>query len=175
MAYLSIVGSHTVNGVAQLHSDLLKSTLYVFCTSRRASHSCFALLRRLRFKDFYELNPEKFQNKTNGITPRRWILLCNPDLSDLIASKIGENWITDLSQLAQLRNFVNDEQFVRDVQRVKFVSFSSARTSSIHAIISRKTNNASSNFSKKITVCKSIRHRSSTFKSNVFMSTNVSY
>lgn len=99
MGYLSIVGSHAVNGVAQLHSDLLKSTL---------------------FKDFYELNPEKFQNKTNGITPRRWILLCNPDLSDLIASKIGEGWITDLSQLAQLRNFVDDEQFVRDVQRVKF-------------------------------------------------------
>jgi len=98
MGYLSIVGSHAVNGVAQLHSDLLKSTL---------------------FKDFYELSPEKFQNKTNGITPRRWILLCNPDLSDVIASKIGEGWITDLSQLSQLRNFVNDEQFIRDVQRVK--------------------------------------------------------
>ena len=49
------------------------------------------------------------------------MVLCNPDLSDLIASKIGEKWITDLSQLSQLRNFVNDEQFVRDVQRVKFV------------------------------------------------------
>ncbi|CAF0783918.1 unnamed protein product [Adineta steineri] len=98
MGYLSIVGSHAVNGVAQLHSDLLKSTL---------------------FKDFYELNPEKFQNKTNGITPRRWILLCNPDLSDAIASKIGESWITNLSQLSQLRNFVNDEQFIQDVQRIK--------------------------------------------------------
>ncbi len=81
----------------------------------------FIYLFSYRFKDFYELNPEKFQNKTNGITPRRWILLCNPDLSDIIASKIGESWITDLSQLSQLRNFVNDEQFVRDVQRVKFV------------------------------------------------------
>lgn len=70
------------------------------------------------------MNPEKFQNKTNGITPRRWILLSNPDLSDVIANKIGENWITDLSQLAQLRNFVNDEQFVRDVQRVKLVNSS---------------------------------------------------
>lgn len=70
------------------------------------------------------MNPEKFQNKTNGITPRRWILLSNPDLSDAIANKIGENWITDLSQLAQLRNFVNDEQFVRDVQRVKLVNSS---------------------------------------------------
>ncbi|CAF0852203.1 unnamed protein product [Rotaria sordida] len=99
MGYLSIVGSHAVNGVAQLHSDLLKSTL---------------------FKDFYQLNPEKFQNKTNGITPRRWILLCNPDLSEIIANKIGEKWITDLSQLSQLRNFITDEQFIRDVQRVKF-------------------------------------------------------
>ncbi|CAF2343699.1 unnamed protein product [Rotaria sp. Silwood2] len=99
MGYLSIVGSHAVNGVAQLHSDLLKTTL---------------------FKDFYELNPDKFQNKTNGITPRRWILLCNPNLSDVIASKIGEKWITDLNQLSQLRHFVNDEQFIRDVQRVKF-------------------------------------------------------
>ncbi len=79
------------------------------------------VLFKYRFKEFYELNPEKFQNKTNGITPRRWILLCNPDLSDIIASKIGESWITNLSQLSQLRNFVNDEQFVRDVQRVKLV------------------------------------------------------
>ena len=174
MGYLSIVGSHAVNGVAQLHTDLLKSTLYVSCSSRTASHSCFLILRH-RFKDFYELNPEKFQNKTNGITPRRWILLCNPDLSDVIASKIGENWITNLSQLSQLRNFVNDEQFIRDVQRVKLVSFASARTSSIHAIISRKTNNVWSQCSKRITECKSILRRSSTFKSNVFMSTNVSY
>ncbi len=78
---------------------------------------------KYRFKDFFELNPEKFQNKTNGITPRRWLLLCNPDLSDVIASKIGESWITNLSQLAQLRNFVNDEQFIRAVQRVKLVNF----------------------------------------------------
>ncbi|CAF1106372.1 unnamed protein product [Rotaria sordida] len=98
MAYLSVVGSHVVNGVAQLHSSLLKSTL---------------------FKDFYELNPEKFQNKTNGITPRRWLLLCNPDLSELISSKIGDDWITDLSELAKLRAYINDEQFIRDVQHVK--------------------------------------------------------
>ncbi|CAF2745293.1 unnamed protein product [Rotaria sp. Silwood2] len=98
MAYLSVVGSHAVNGVAQLHSRLLKSTL---------------------FKDFYELNPEKFQNKTNGITPRRWLLLCNPDLSELISSKIGDDWITDLSELAKLRAYINDEQFIRDVQHTK--------------------------------------------------------
>ncbi|CAF3355548.1 unnamed protein product [Rotaria socialis] len=98
MGYLSIVDSHAVNGIPELHSSLLKSTL---------------------FKDFYGLSPEKFQNKTNGKTPRRWLLLCNPELSDLIASKIGEKWITDLSQW---RNFVNDEQFVRDVQRIKLAA-----------------------------------------------------
>ncbi|CAF5110182.1 unnamed protein product, partial [Rotaria magnacalcarata] len=97
MGYLSIVSTHAANGVAELHSSLLKSTL---------------------FKDFYELSPEKFQNKTNGITPRRWLLLCNPALFDLITSKIGEKWITNLSQL---RKFVNDQQFVRDIQRVKLV------------------------------------------------------
>jgi starch phosphorylase len=63
MGYLCVVGSHAVNGVAQIHSDLLKTTL---------------------FKDFYEMTPEKFQNKTNGITPRRWLLLCNQSLSDTI-------------------------------------------------------------------------------------------
>ena len=62
MASLAIIGSHAVNGVARMHSELIKQTL---------------------FKDFYELWPEKFQNKTNGITPRRWLLLCNPGLSDL--------------------------------------------------------------------------------------------
>ncbi len=72
MGYLCIVGSHAVNGVAQIHSDLLKTTL---------------------FKDFYEYTPEKFQNKTNGITPRRWLLLCNQSLSDAIADKIGDGWI----------------------------------------------------------------------------------
>ncbi|CAF0932494.1 unnamed protein product [Rotaria sordida] len=98
MGYLSVVGSHVVNGVAQLHSNLLKSTI---------------------FKDFYELNPEKFQNKTNGITPRRWLLTCNPDLSELISSKIGDDWITDLRELSKLRNYIDDEQFIHDLQQVK--------------------------------------------------------
>lgn len=98
MGYLCVVGSHTVNGVAQIHSDLLKTTL---------------------FKDFYELSPEKFQNKTNGITPRRWLLLCNQSLSDTIVDKIGNEWISDLSKLRLLEQFVNNESFIRDVLKVK--------------------------------------------------------
>ena len=100
MGYLCVVGSHVVNGVAQIHSDLLKSTL---------------------FKDFYELSPEKFQNKTNGITPRRWLLLCNPSLSDAICDKIGKEWICDLLKLRELENHLTDESFLRTVKQVKQV------------------------------------------------------
>ncbi|CAF1465107.1 unnamed protein product, partial [Rotaria sordida] len=98
MAHLAIVGSHAVNGVAKIHSELLKTTL---------------------FKSFYELTPEKFQNKTNGITPRRWLVLSNPNLSDIIAEKIGEDWITNLNELQRLKDFVNNEAFIRDIQQVK--------------------------------------------------------
>ncbi|KAH0620224.1 hypothetical protein JD844_020282 [Phrynosoma platyrhinos] len=69
--------------------------------------------------DFAELEPEKFQNKTNGITPRRWLLLCNPGLAELIAEKIGEEYVKDLSQLTKLHRFVNDEIFIREVAKVK--------------------------------------------------------
>ncbi|XP_072121774.1 glycogen phosphorylase, brain form [Mobula birostris] len=98
MAHLSVVGSHAVNGVAQIHSEIVKSTV---------------------FKDFYEVEPAKFQNKTNGITPRRWLLLCNPGLADIIAERIGEGFITDLHQLKKLLAFVDDEAFIRDVANVK--------------------------------------------------------
>jgi starch phosphorylase len=98
MAYLAIVGSHAVNGVAQIHSDILKRDL---------------------FRDFYEMNPDKFQNKTNGITPRRWLLLCNSSLADVIAEHIGEDWITHLEQLAQLKPMATDPGFQRAVQTVK--------------------------------------------------------
>ncbi|XP_027632556.1 alpha-1,4 glucan phosphorylase L-2 isozyme, chloroplastic/amyloplastic-like [Tupaia chinensis] len=73
------------------------------------------------FKDFYELEPEKFQNKTNGITPRRWLLLCNPGLADTIVERIGEDFLTDLSQLKKLLPLVSDEAFIRDVAKVKQV------------------------------------------------------
>ncbi|KGL79364.1 Glycogen phosphorylase, brain form [Tinamus guttatus] len=98
MANLCVIGSHAVNGVARIHSDIVKSSV---------------------FKDFHELEPEKFQNKTNGITPRRWLLLCNPGLADIIAEQIGEDFITDLSQLRKLLDFVDNESFIRDVAKVK--------------------------------------------------------
>ncbi|XP_056302879.1 glycogen phosphorylase, muscle form-like [Danio aesculapii] len=98
MAHLCIVGAHAVNGVARIHSDILKATV---------------------FKDFYEMDPHKFQNKTNGITPRRWLVMCNPGLAEVIAEKIGEDFIRDLDQLQKLRDFVNDEAFIRDIAKVK--------------------------------------------------------
>ncbi|OCT81653.1 glycogen phosphorylase, muscle form [Xenopus laevis] len=98
MAHLCIVGSHAVNGVAQIHSDIIKDTV---------------------FHDFYEMDPHKFQNKTNGITPRRWLVLCNPGLAEIIAERIGEDYITNLDNLKKLLNFVNDEGFIRDVAKVK--------------------------------------------------------
>uniref|UniRef100_A0A8C3CPN8 Alpha-1,4 glucan phosphorylase n=1 Tax=Cairina moschata TaxID=8855 RepID=A0A8C3CPN8_CAIMO len=98
MAHLCIVGSHAVNGVAKIHSEIVRTQV---------------------FQDFAELEPEKFQNKTNGITPRRWLLLCNPGLAELIAEKIGEDYVRDLSQLAKLHDFVDDDLFIREVAKVK--------------------------------------------------------
>ncbi|XP_063293877.1 glycogen phosphorylase, muscle form [Pelobates fuscus] len=98
MAHLCIVGSHAVNGVAQIHSDIIKDTV---------------------FHDFYEMDAHKFQNKTNGITPRRWLVLCNPGLAEVIAERIGDEYITHLDQLKKLLDFVNDDAFIRDVAKVK--------------------------------------------------------
>lgn len=98
MAHVSIVGSHAVNGVAAIHSEILKKDL---------------------FRDFYELEPHKFQNKTNGITPRRWLLLCNPGLADLIAEKIGDEWPVHLEQLVAIKKWAKDPNFQRNVARVK--------------------------------------------------------
>lgn len=98
MAHLSVVGSHTTNGVAALHSELLKETL---------------------FKDFYELWPHRFQNKTNGITQRRWLLASNPQLSKIIDDKIGNDWVTDLSQLEGLEPYAKDSDFQAQFMQVK--------------------------------------------------------
>ena len=98
MANLSVVGSHSVNGVAALHTQLLKSDL---------------------FPEFDALYPGKFNNKTNGITPRRWLLSCNLRLSDLITSKIGNGWERNLDELRGLEAFAKDPEFQRQFMDVK--------------------------------------------------------
>lgn len=98
MAYLAIIGSHSTNGVAALHSELLKTTV---------------------LKDFYDIYPKRFNNKTNGITQRRWLLKSNPELSDLITSKVGSGWITDLYQLKGLEKCVDDKDFIKEWQKIK--------------------------------------------------------
>jgi starch phosphorylase len=101
MAYLAIVGSFSINGVAELHSRLLKEGL---------------------FRDFYELWPRKFNNTTNGVTQRRWLTMCNPGLSGLISERIGEGWITQLDQLRKLAPCVDDAAFRRRWREVKLVN-----------------------------------------------------
>lgn len=98
MAHLAMVGSHSVNGVAQLHSEILKSRT---------------------FNDFYRLWPERFNNKTNGVTPRRWLKLCNPDLAELIESRIGGKFMTDLCELKNLVPFADDAEFRKQFRAVK--------------------------------------------------------
>ena len=98
MASLGIVGSHKVNGVAALHSDLIKKTL---------------------FRDFYEIYPDKFTNKTNGITPRRWLRQCNRELADQITDEIGEDWVTNLDELKKLEKFVDDKSFMKKFAQTK--------------------------------------------------------
>lgn len=98
MAHLACVGSHAINGVAALHSELLKQdTLH----------------------DFYELWPEKFSNKTNGVTPRRWIALSNPRMTDLITQKIGDRWLTHLEDLRQLEPFAENASFRQEWRQIK--------------------------------------------------------
>jgi starch phosphorylase len=98
MAHLAIVGSHSVNGVAELHTQLLKNRL---------------------FKSFHEFYPGKFNSKTNGITPRRWLLQANPELADLISRNLGFDWITDLDQLRKLEPFAEDAAFRTEWQAIK--------------------------------------------------------
>ena len=90
MSHLAIVGSHAVNGVSKIHTEILKHDT---------------------FRDFHELFPGRFQNKTNGITPRRWLLKCNPSLASLITEAIGEKWVTNLDELAKLRGAAEDASF----------------------------------------------------------------
>jgi starch phosphorylase len=98
MAYLAIVGSMSVNGVAELHSQLLREGL---------------------FRDFFELWPEKFNNKTNGVTQRRWLAACNPPLSRLVTETIGDGWVGDLTQLKGLETLADDPSFQARWQRAR--------------------------------------------------------
>jgi len=99
MAHLATVGSHAVNGVAELHSDLVKKTI---------------------LRDFHEIEPEKFYNVTNGVTPRRWMVLSNPRLTELITSKIGDRWISHTEEnLRELESFAEDLEFLLTWQQVK--------------------------------------------------------
>ena len=98
MAYLAVVGSHSVNGVAALHTDLLKAHL---------------------LHDFHEMWPERFNNKTNGVTPRRWLLQSNPRLADAITARIGDGWITNLDELAKLVEHAEDPVFREEVRAIK--------------------------------------------------------
>jgi starch phosphorylase len=99
MAYLATVGSHAVNGVAELHTELLKKTI---------------------LRDFYQLMPEKFLNVTNGVTPRRWLALSNPELSNLISSKIGASWVTHADELKQLEPLAENADFRAQWRQVKY-------------------------------------------------------
>jgi starch phosphorylase len=113
MAHLAIVGSHSTNGVAAIHTELLKEHVV---------------------SDFAEMFPERFNNKTNGVTPRRWILVANPALAEIITRGIGDAWINDLSQIAKLKPLADDPEFrnaFRDAKRqakLRFITWLEATT-----------------------------------------------
>jgi len=98
MSHLAVVGSHAVNGVAEIHSNIIRNTM---------------------FKDFYQMNTDKFFNITNGVTPRRWIKSANPELSELITEAIGEKWIKNLSELSRLEHLSDDKTFQDRWREVK--------------------------------------------------------
>src|SRR5438270_5248456 len=98
IASLAVVGSHSVNGVAALHTELLKADL---------------------LRDFNEMFPERFNNKTNGVTPRRWLLAANPLLSNAISARIGDGWMTELDELTELLPHAEDPVFRKQVRAIK--------------------------------------------------------
>jgi starch phosphorylase len=113
MAHLACVGSHAINGVAELHSELLKQDV---------------------LRDFHALWPERFQNKTNGVTPRRWMVLSNPRLARFITESIGDTWIKDLGELVKLEPLAGDAAFrsrwtaIKRTSKCEFAEFARART-----------------------------------------------
>src|SRR6476620_6801779 len=98
MANLAIVGSHSINCVAAIHSELL---------------------RTITVKDLAEIFPERFNNKTNGVTPRRWLLMSNPTLAPVITEAIDGGWVTDLSQLSKLKPLADDQGFRGSFRKAK--------------------------------------------------------
>lgn len=98
MAHLATLGSHAVNGVAELHTELLKTHV---------------------LRDFYDLTPEKFSNKTNGVTPRRWMVLSNPRLASLLTTRLGHGWIHDLEKLRRLESMIDDPELVQEWRAIK--------------------------------------------------------
>src|SRR6185436_5314953 len=108
MAHLAIVGSHSTNGVAKIHTELLTTKTV---------------------KDFAEMFPERFSNKTNGVTPRRWLLAANPPLAAIITEAIGYDWITDLSELQKLKPLADDKAFrekflaAKHAAKIRFVDW----------------------------------------------------
>jgi starch phosphorylase len=98
MANLAVIGSHSINGVSSVHSQLIRTSLV---------------------PDFYQLWPERFNNKTNGITQRRWLLQANPGLANLIHATIGDDWVTDLSRLKSLEKWATDREFQAEFRRIK--------------------------------------------------------
>ncbi|HSX10930.1 MAG TPA: glycogen/starch/alpha-glucan family phosphorylase, partial [Chlamydiales bacterium] len=112
MANLAVYGCHKVNGVAKLHSEILKTTV---------------------FKDFYDLYPDKFTNVTNGVTHRRWLFFANPLLSDFITKRIGRGWICDFKQIAKLKDFASDPQ-----SQDEFLSIKRKNKEAFHKFLTRE-------------------------------------
>ena len=98
MAHLAALGSHAINGVAALHTELLKTNV---------------------LNDFYALTPEKFSNKTNGVTPRRWMVLSNPRLAELLTARVGAAWIRDIEKLRRLEPMIDDAEFCQEWREIK--------------------------------------------------------
>jgi starch phosphorylase len=155
MAYLALIGSHKVNGVAELHSDLIKTTI---------------------FKDFVKIyGPDKFTNVTNGITPRRWLHQANPKLSKLIASKLGgHEFLKDLTLLHKLEAFVDDKEFRKEFRDIKYENKVRQHPGGIQSGFSNICRSASPNISWSTTVSRSTRRHFSMSRSSVSTSTSVS-
>ena len=98
MAHLASLGSHAINGVAALHTELLKTNV---------------------LSDFYALTPEKFSNKTNGVTPRRWMVLSNPELAQLLTARLGSGWVRDMERLRRLEPLIDDAEFCQEWRDIK--------------------------------------------------------